>query len=73
MSAIWSVFELWRESDINVESFGYNNGFGLIGNKILYESENTTEKIVFFMLLTNDKTYSDYDVEGFLNHHRTGY
>jgi hypothetical protein len=54
MSAIWSVFELWRESDINVESFGYNNGFGLIGNKILYESENTTEKKCF-LSVTNQR------------------
>ncbi len=40
---IWSVFELWWESDINVESFGYNNGFGFIGNKTLLRSENTEE------------------------------
>ncbi len=31
----WSVFELWRELYNNVESFGYNNGLGFIGNKIL--------------------------------------
>ncbi len=48
---MWSGLELWLESEINVESLGYNNGFGLIGNKTLYESENTEEhnkRYIFF-------------------------
>lgn len=50
---IWSVFELSWESDINVESFGYKNGFGFIGNKTLHKSENTEEnnKTYFFIII----------------------
>ncbi len=70
---IWSVFELWWESDINVESFGYNNGFGFIGNKTLLRSENTEETTYLFLLLINNQTYSDYDVGIVLKHHWTGY
>ena len=46
-SIIRSVFKFVREFDIKVASFGYNNGLGLIGKRILQASANTRQKFMF--------------------------
>lgn len=41
---ICSFLELCRESDNSEVSFGYSSGFGLIGNGVLNELENTRDR-----------------------------
>ena len=43
-TAVCSFLELCRESDNSEESFGYRSGFGLIGNGVLNELENTSDR-----------------------------
>lgn len=48
---VGSVFEPSRVSFNIVESFGYSNGFGLMGNIGLDTSENTKSNILFISIL----------------------